>query len=337
MLGMLLAIVAGFATTFILTPLAIEFLRESGIVGIDQQKEDKPALPTSGGIAVLFGFLVAISIYMGLTTFVPNTVVINAELLLAALSSTLIIALIGLIDDIHVKEGGEAVKNNTQLSVGFRRWWVKPLFVLPAALPLMVVKAGYATMALPIIGVVDWGVLYPLVLVPIGLVAVSNATNMLAGQNGLETTLGIILFFGLGTFTYLVGEIEAALIAFAMMSALLGFSYYNFYPSRILPGDSLTYAIGAAFAAAVIIANAEKFGIVIFLPWILEAFLKLRSRFQASSLGELQPDGTLQPMHDRIYSLTHVLMRFDLTEKQLVLYAAAGQFFLVVTALILFL
>ena len=192
-------------------------------------------------------------------------------------------------------------------------------------------------MVLPGICVVDWGVIYPLVLVPLALVALSNATNMLAGQNGLETVLGVILFFGLGTFTFLIGEIEGALISFAMMSALLGFSFYNFYPAKVLPGDTLTYATGAAFASAVIIANAETFGAVIFLPWIAEAFLKLRSRFQASSLGELQPDGTLQPMHDKIYSLTHVMMRFNLTERQLVLYAAAGEFFLVVTALILFL
>lgn len=337
MLFMLIAIVAGFTTTFALTPLAIRFLRDSGIVGIDQQKEDKPVLPTSGGIAVLFGFLVALTLYMGAKTFLPNTTPLQEDVLLAALSSTLIIALIGLVDDIHVKHEAETVKNNEQLSVGFQRWWVKPLFVLPAALPLMVVKAGHSTMTLPVVGPVEWGILYPLVLVPVALVAVSNATNMLAGQNGLEATLGIMLFLGLGVFTYLQGQVEGALISFAMMSALMGFFYYNFYPASILPGDSLTYAIGAAFAAALIIANVETFAIVIFLPWIVEAFLKLRSRFEAASLGELQADGTLKPMHDKIYSLTHLMMRFNLTEKQLVLYAAAGEFFLVVAALILFL
>lgn len=337
MLFIIAAIIAGFVTTFALTPLAIQFLRDSGIIGIDQQKPDKPEVPTSGGIAVLFGFLVALTLYLGLTTFLPGSEPVRAELLLAALSSTLVIALIGLIDDIHVDRDGEEVKNNEQLSIGFRRWWVKPLFVLPAALPLMVVRAGQTAMTLPIIGTVEWGILYPLVLVPFGVVAVSNATNMLAGQNGLETTLGIVLFLGLGVFTYLHGRIEGAIIAFAMMSALMGFYYFNKYPASILPGDSLTYAIGAAFVAAVIIANAQTFGMIIFLPWIIEAFLKLRSRFQASSLGELREDGTLQPMHDSIYSLTHVLMRFDVTEPQLVRYAAVGQFLLVVSALIWFL
>lgn len=274
---------------------------------------------------------------MGMKTFIPHTSPIETDLLLAALSSTLIIALIGLIDDIHVNADGEDVKNNTQLSVGFRRWWVKPLFVLPAALPLMVVKAGHSTMNLPFIGMIEWGLLYPLILVPIGVIAVSNATNMLAGQNGLETTLGIILFFGLGIFTYLHNQVEGALISFAMASALMGFFHYNFYPANILPGDSLTYAIGAAFASAVIIADAQTFGAVIFIPWIAEAFLKLRSRFQASSLGELRPNGTLKPMYDEIYSITHVLMRFGVTEPQLVMYAAAGQLILVFVALLLFL
>ncbi len=337
MLFVIAAIIAGFATTFALAPLAMQFLRASGIIGIDQQKPDKPERPTSGGIAVLFGFMVALTLFLGLSTFLPNSDPVQADMLLAALSSTLVIALIGLIDDIHVNQDGEEVKNSEQVSVGFRRWWVKPLFVLPAALPLMVVRAGQTTMTLPIIGLVEWGVLYPLVLVPVGVVAVSNATNMLAGQNGLETTLGIILFLGIGIFAYLHNRIEGAIIAFAMMSALMGFWYFNKYPSRILPGDSLTYAIGAAFVSAVIIANAQTFGLVIFTPWVIEAFLKLRSRFQASSLGELQDDGTLTPMHDEIYSLTHVLMRFDVTEPQLVRYAAFGQSLLVLSALIWFL
>lgn len=340
MLFMLTAVVAGFLTTAALTPMAIEFLRNSGIVGIDQQKRQKPELPTSGGVAVVVGFLVAISVYIGLVTFVPlvqgtEPMDVGLELLLASLSATLVIGLIGLIDDIHVDHEGIEEKGNTQVRVGLAQQY-KYFAPLIAALPLMAVKAGTSIMHLPFIGQFNVGILYPLVFIPIGITCVVNATNMLAGQNGLETAMGAIAFLGLGVFTYLQGAMEGAIISFGMAAALSAFYIFNAYPARILPGDSLTYAIGAAFASAVIIANVERFGIVIFLPWIAEAFLKLRSRFQASSLGVLQEDGTLKPQHDKVYSMTHVLMRFGVTEQQLVWYAAAGELILVLVALLLF-
>ncbi|MFB6295110.1 MAG: hypothetical protein ABEI97_05085, partial [Candidatus Nanohaloarchaea archaeon] len=100
------AVAAGFVTGLVLTREAIRFLEDSGVVGIDQQKQEKPELPTSGGVAVIFGFLAAISVYIGLTTFLPGAPTPDTELLLAALSSTFIIGIIGLIDDIHVDRSG---------------------------------------------------------------------------------------------------------------------------------------------------------------------------------------------------------------------------------------
>ncbi|MDY6778285.1 MAG: hypothetical protein SVU32_06455 [Candidatus Nanohaloarchaea archaeon] len=336
MVFLAIAALLGFVTTLLLTPLVMEFLSSSGIVGIDQQKEDGPELPTSGGVAVLFGFLVALTSFIGMSVFLGSGR-IATELVLAALSSVLVIALIGLIDDIHVREESEEVKEEEQLSVGFRSWWVKPVLVLPAALPLMVVKAGHSVMVLPFIGSYDWGLLYPLVLVPIGVVAVSNATNMLAGQNGLSAGLGAVALSSLGFFSLSTGSLEGAAIAFSMALPLLAFLRYNFYPAKVLPGDSLTYGIGAVYIAVTVIANIERFAVFVFLPWILEAFLKLRSRFQASSIGELQEDGTLRPKHDSVYSLTHVLMRFDLTERGIVVAAIVVETVLCIAGFILFL
>lgn len=335
MLYLVLSLLAGFLVTLLLTPLAMEFLLSSGIKGIDQQKEDRPVLPTSGGVAVLFGFLVCVSGFIGLRTFLGEPTVSN-ELILAAFSSVTIISLIGLVDDIHVKDNGEEVKGSTQISIGFRKWWVKPLFVVPAALPLMVVKAGHTSMIIPLLGRVEWGVLYPLLLVPVAVVTVSNATNMLAGQNGLESGMGAIALSALGLFSLLQGSVEGAVIALGMALPLLAFLRYNFYPARILPGDSLTYAVGAAFASAAVVANIERFAVLIFLPWIVEAFLKLRTTFQASSLGELQEDGSLEPKEEGIHSLTHAGMRLGLDERGIVVAAMAVETVLCIVAFMVF-
>jgi len=130
---------------------------------------------------------------------------------------------------------------------------------------------------------------------PLGLLFVSNVVNMLAGTNGLSAGMSFIAT-GLGTFAILNGKIEAALIAFGLAGALLGFLKYNWYPASILPGDSMTYLCGAGLFSAMVIGNMEKFGVFIFLPWFLEFFLKLRSGFRAHSWGTLEK-GKLKPQH----------------------------------------
>ncbi len=312
-----ISVLAGFVTTLVLTPISIDFLRSSGIVGKDQQKKGKPVLPTSGGISVLFGFITSVSVFIGLRTFL--FLPIDNSLVLASLSSVIIIGLIGLMDDIHVKEKAEKVKMESQLSVGFRKGWVKPLFVVPAALPLMVVRAGQSSMVLPLLGSVDFGILYPLLLIPIGVVCVSNGTNLLAGQNGLEAGTGAIALFSIGVFSLIHNQFEAAALSLSMSFCLLAFLKYNFYPAKILPGDSLTFSFGAVIVASAIIGNVQRFAVIVFIPWIIEAFLKLRSKFKASSLGNLQEDGSLKSKHDKIYSLSHIFMRMEgMTEKKIV-------------------
>jgi UDP-N-acetylglucosamine--dolichyl-phosphate N-acetylglucosaminephosphotransferase len=132
---------------------------------------------------------------------------------------------------------------------------------------------------------------------------------MLAGMNGLEAGLGIVAMLALGIYTSMLGRVEASLIAFTLCFSLLAFLKWNWIPAKFLPGDSLTYLIGASFASIVIIGNVEKFGIFVFAPWIIEFFLKLRSKFGARSLGNLTKDGTLLPPYRKVYSLTHIVMK----------------------------
>jgi UDP-N-acetylglucosamine--dolichyl-phosphate N-acetylglucosaminephosphotransferase len=351
-----ISVLLGFLTTLLGGPYARKYLLASGIYGIDQQKESRPKVATSGGILVLFGFIISTTAYLGLIEFY-NTAQFNVSLVLAALSSVNIIALIGLLDDVHVN--GEQIKISetptekiwSQFTERFSRevdgsgddlihrtglgQMSKMLFVLPAALPLITVGAGSWTMHFPVVGAVNWGILYPLVLLPLGLLFVSNVINMLAGTNGLSAGTSLVAALGLGTFAVLNNRIEAALIAFGLAAALLGFLKYNWYPASILPGDSLTYLCGAGLFSAMVIGNMEKFGVFIFTPWFLEFGLKLRSGFKAHSWGLLE-NGKLKPQHSKNYSLTHPLMRWGLTEKQITISLVGMEVIVVGISLILF-
>lgn len=317
-----LSIGLALVTTLVGTPFLREYLKRSGLVGIDQQKPDKPIIPSSGGIVVLFSFIFSVTFFLGINSLLNNPVHVSNELVLAAVSSVSIIALVGLVDDVNLRR----LSNKDKLRDGLDQF-TKMMLVLPAAFPLIAVGAGAWEMHFPLIGIIDWGLIYPLVLLPIGLLFVSNSVNMLAGCNGLSAGLASVNGAALGLLSYSQSNIEASLIAFGISAASIGFLYYNKFEASILPGDSFTYLAGGALFSAIVLGNLEIFGVLLFVPWIIEFFLKARSRFNARSWGQIQPDGTLQPFTDKNYSLTHPLMRKGLNEPEITMVLVGFQLF----------
>lgn len=333
MLVLLFSMFVSFIVTFLIAPYFMQFLRAGGVVGMDLHKKGHPKLPTSGGIVVALGVLAGLLIYIGFVTFLNGT---PEEItnLLAVISTVLIVMFVGFLDDLNVKARAVITKEGLDIRVGFPQW-AKPLLTLPAAVPLMVVNAGETTMGLPLIGIVDFGLLYPLLLIPIGVVAVSNATNLLAGFNGVESGMGLVYLFGLGVIAFMNGNF-AAVIFLTAFAAVAGFIRYNWYPAKFLPGDSLTYLLGAIVASGVVVGNIEKFGMIMMLPFIIEFFLKLRSRFKASCLGKLRSDGKLDaPYGKKIYSWTHVVMNLKpMNEKQVTMILILIQVFFTFIAIL---
>jgi UDP-N-acetylglucosamine--dolichyl-phosphate N-acetylglucosaminephosphotransferase len=183
----------------------------------------------------------------------------------------------------------------------------------------MAVKVGITKLTLPFIGRIEFGNIYPLLLVPIAVLCCSNASNFLAGFNGLEAGMGSVALLSLGVYAFKQGQLNAAMIALCFGFALIAFLRYNWYPASVFPGD-LNYTIGAVYAGVTVIGNMEKFAIICFIPYILEAFLKAASRFEAESYGILQEDGTVKPREDKIRGLTHLVMSMgDYTESQVTL------------------
>jgi UDP-N-acetylglucosamine--dolichyl-phosphate N-acetylglucosaminephosphotransferase len=201
--------------------------------------------------------------------------------------------------------------------------WQKPLLTIPAAIPLMAIMAGDTTMNLPLLGTINFGILYPLLIVPIGVIGASNMVNMLGGFNGLEAGMGLVYTLSLGIFAYFHGKTIAAIIFLVTSGALLAILRYNFYPAKILAGDSLTYTLGAVVACGAIIGNMEKAALITMFPFLVQGALKFYSKFKlgyfASDLGILRRDGTIECKYSNIYSWTHLMMKFNLTEKQIVL------------------
>jgi UDP-N-acetylglucosamine--dolichyl-phosphate N-acetylglucosaminephosphotransferase len=300
-----------FIVTLYLTPWVIKYMRRIGVIVKDLNKKAKPLVPISGGFAVLAGVFISIMFIVFVKTFVYKS---TAELifLLAATTTIIFITLVGFIDDLLIKKSKES-------SAGLRQWQ-KPLLTLSAAIPLMVVNAGSRILDIPILRRMDIGLTYPLLLIPIGVVIAANMVNMLAGFNGMETGMGIIYLLSLGLYSYFFGTQTGAIIAFATLGALVAFYPYNKFPAKILPGDSLTYLLGGVIACTAILGNVERAAIIISIPFVIEFFLKARSKFKAQSYG-YAVNGKVHSKYRKIYSIPHIFTRTGkFTEKQISLF-----------------
>ncbi|HNR65542.1 MAG TPA: hypothetical protein PKJ95_04520, partial [Atribacterota bacterium] len=153
-----------FLITFIAFPVVIPRLKKAGITGKNMNSEIQEEIPEMGGLVIVAGFcggiilIIFLKIFFG---FLPDVYLVT---LLATLSTVLIVALIGIFDDL--------------ISM---RQIIKAFMPLLAALPLVAIEIGDRILKIPFIGFINFGIWYPLVLVPLGVTGATNAFNMLAG------------------------------------------------------------------------------------------------------------------------------------------------------------
>jgi len=289
-------VIISFLTTLFILPGWIKVARRRGLTGKDVHKIDQREVAELGGIVVVLGALIGIMAYVATQVFVYK-IKEPSFYILAATASILIATIIGLVDDI------------LGWKIGLRQYQKAMLSAL-IAIPIMVVNAGESQMAIPFLGIVNLGLLYPLLIVPGGIIGASNAFNMLAGFNGLEAGMGIIIIATEGFLAWQAGSKTAVIIAACTLMALLAFYIFNKHPAHVFPGDTLTYPIGAIIAIIAILGNIEKFAVFLFTPYLIEGILKLRGKMQKESFGQVLPDGTITNRYEKFYGITHITIAF---------------------------
>ncbi|MBS7629506.1 hypothetical protein KEJ23_06045, partial [Candidatus Bathyarchaeota archaeon] len=89
---LILSLAIGFAFTYILTPPISRFMKRHGRVGVDVHKADKPKIPEMCGLAIV----------AGVSASTLAVIMLKPEYLVEAtafIASTLIVAVVGLLDD----------------------------------------------------------------------------------------------------------------------------------------------------------------------------------------------------------------------------------------------
>ena len=301
-ISVFLVFTASFAVTFLVTPFIIKRMHLRGITGQDMNKFSKPQIAEMGGISVMFGFSMGIIISIFISTYL-KLIEINLTTFLAMFMTVALIGFIGLVDDL----------------IGWRkgiRQWQHALFPVFAALPLMAISVGDTNMSIPFITIVELGIFYSLIIVPLGITGASNAFNMLAGMNGLEAGLGILIISTLLFFSFISGNVEVVFFLIAMFGSIIAFLKFNWFPAKIFPGDSLTLMLGAVVASAVIIGNIEKIGVMLMTLFFVELVFKAKHNFQSHCFGIPQKDGTLKPRPEGGSLTQWIMKKGSFTEKQ---------------------
>ena len=174
-------------------------------------------------------------------------------------------------------------------------------------------------MHIPFIGLVNFGIFYVIILVPIGIAVASNLTNMLAGFNGLEAGMGAVMFAAISFIALTRGDINMAMLSLPMLGALLAFLVFNWYPAKVFPGDIGNLSIGTMLAACVIVGNFESAGAILVVPYVLDFFIKLVNKFPKTP-GQYK-GGKLFAPGGKVKGLVHLVMSLagGISEKGLVL------------------
>jgi len=288
---LILALLFSFLLTLFFTPVWIKKAKQIGLVWEDMHKKNhSKTIAGSGGVNILFGFSLGVLLYIAIKTFYFKSTD-NLIEVFALLISVFIVGFVGFTDDLlGWRKGGLSKKSRI-------------LLLIFASIPLMVINAGQSTM----LGV-DFGILYPLFLIPLGIVAVSSTFNFIAGYNGLESGQGILILLGLAYVTWVTGNSWLSIVSLSMIASLLAFYLFNKYPAKVFPGDVLTYPVGALIAIIAILGNIEQIAALFFIPYIIEVILKTRGRLKKESFAKLNENGSLDVPYDKFYGIEHIAL-----------------------------
>lgn len=232
----------GFVASFYLIPSCTQMFLKANICGTDMGKREKYKVPEAGGVITGCVFLM-MTFLMIPFCFSPyeRSSFPDAQFvqLLAALLSITCMLLLGFADDV--------------LDL---RWRHKLLLPTMASIPLLIVyyvSSNRTDIVVPLIlrsvlGTnIDLSWLYYIYMAMLAVFC-TNAINILAGINGLEVGQSVVIAMSIMVFNFWqmngdLGSNHRFSLYFLCpyVATSLPLLWYNWYPSRIFPGDTFCY------------------------------------------------------------------------------------------------
>jgi UDP-N-acetylglucosamine--dolichyl-phosphate N-acetylglucosaminephosphotransferase len=198
------------------------------------------------------------------------------------------------------------------------KWRYKAFMPLIAALPLMYYAiANSATVrtsiSLPLIGLIDFGNLYYFLIIPLTVMVVTNAVNMLGGLNGLETVCPAIVMIGLIS----ISSGTAQILMAGPLFFWLFLAYLN-VRGKLFVGNTGSFAIGLTMTSFAVVADLKSSLVISILPYIFNSTLILLSVFFIRKKANVFFDGKRLISEHKRSLVTLLTYRRPLTERQVV-------------------
>ncbi len=247
---------AGFAATYLLTPIVAKIANKKRILRPDIHKPGEPLIPTLGGLAIYAGLLSSLT----LALFLCREYTI--QIIIIMLTATILVA-IGFIDDLVVLKG--------KVKMGLTVLAIIPTVIAGLLYPEETGLWIRYRPRVPLIGTLRLTIIYWLLL-PLAIAGPANAINMIDILNGLMTITSAIAASSLFVSAILIGNKLGLILLAALIGSILGFLPYNKYPSRIFAGDCGGLLVGGVLGAVAVLSKMEFIALVALMPQILNAF-----------------------------------------------------------------
>ncbi len=238
------AVAVSLLLTVILTPVMGRMGMRLGLTGIDVHKDWRPIIPKTGGLAIIAS--------VSISLIVSSQIIGDPILHLAFLLPMIIAGLIGILEDAF----GEISTK------------IKPLLLVLAALPIILLETYVPRPVLPFIGGTRLSRIYPIMILA-AYPVVGNAANSMDILNGSMVLTSLPFLAMAATIFFLRGDTTLLTISLIIAASLLGFLIYNRYPAKIFSGNSGSLAVGALMTTIAIVGRIEVAAIIALLPHIL--------------------------------------------------------------------
>lgn len=218
----LLSFITAFVVTLITIPPLISLIKKFKLYDVpDARKEHAAPIATMGGIAIIAGMMTALFLWFPFS---------NGMAQISFFFSIIVLFGLGIMDDL---------KN---LSAKYK-------FVVQIAIAILIALSGIRITSFEgLFGITDLPITAQYTFTILAIVGITNAFNLIDGIDGLAGGLGFMSLVTLGIFLTICGDINTALIAFALSGGILAFLYFNFNPARIFMGDTGSLVLGFVVA-----------------------------------------------------------------------------------------
>ena len=235
--------------SFVLTPLVKKLAHKLGAVDIpkDERRMHSTPIPRLGGLAIFIGCISAIILFAELTPPLRGILI-----------GSLIIVAVGIVDDIRPLGAG-----------------IKLILQILSAL----IAVGHGVLIQTILNpfpfgeeYLDFGI-WAIPITVMWIVAVTNSVNLIDGLDGLADGVSTIGAMTMLIIALLVGDLQIAVIAAALVGACIGFIPYNMNPAKIFMGDTGSTFLGYTLATISVLGLFKLYAVISFIvPFIILGF-----------------------------------------------------------------